>query len=203
MDKDIYAKIRNFYRYVFSSITPILVKEEIHSNFFSFAVFGLTVLFAVLVMVDNTLQASFVALLIAACDILGSLVADGLKAKSTKEALVDSIVDRFSEIIFYTSAVVMLLQADKDLYATFVYLALIGSLITSFIVVRSKDFGITSEWGFIKRSERFLLMAIGLAFGKTGLGVAAFIVAVLANYTVVLLMWKIWLKKDNEGRKVS
>ena len=195
MDKEIYAKIRKFYKYVFSFITPILVKEEIHTNFFSFAVFGLTLLFAVLMMVDNTLQASFVALLIAACDILGSLVADGLKAKSTKEALVDSIVDRFSEIIFYTSAVVMLLQADQDLYATFVYLALIGSLMTSFIILRSKDFGVISEWGFIKRPERFLLIALGLLFGKTGLGIAAFIVAVLANYTVVLLMWKIWLKK--------
>jgi phosphatidylglycerophosphate synthase len=195
MDKKIYSKIRAFYKYIFSSITPILVKEEIHTNFFSFAVFGLTLLFAVLMMVDNTLQASFAALLIAACDILGSLVADELKAKTTKEALIDSIVDRFSEVIFYTSAVVMLIQAGEDLYATFVYIAMIGSLMTSFVILRSKDFGISSEWGFIKRSERFLLVAIGLFFGKTGLAVSAFIIAVLANYTVVLLMCRIWLKK--------
>ena len=196
MDKKIYVKIQQFYKYVFSSITPILVKEEIHTNFFSFAVFGLTLLFAFLMMADNPLQAGFAALIIASCDILGSQVAEALKAKTTKQALIDSIVDRFSEIIFYTSAVVMLLQANSDLYATFVYLAMIGSLMTSFIMIRSKDFGISVEWGFIKKSERFLLVALGLFFGKTGLAVAAFIVAVMANYTVVRLMWDIWFKKE-------
>jgi len=196
MDKKVYVKIQQFYKYVFSSITPILVKEEIHTNFFSFVVFGLTLLFAFLMMADNPLQAGFTAILIASCDILGSQVADSLKAKTTKQALIDSIVDRFSEIIFYTSAVVMLLQASKDLYATFVYLAMIGSLMTSFIMTRAKDFGIYVEWGFIKKSERFLLIALGLFFGKTGLAVAAFIVAVMSNYTVVRLMWDIWLKKE-------
>lgn len=196
MDKKIYAKIQKFYKYVFSSITPILVKEEIHTNFFSFAVFGLTLLFAFLMMADNPLQAGFTALLIASCDILGAQVADALKAKTTKQALIDSIVDRFSEIIFYTSAVVMLLQANNDLYATFVYLAMIGSLMTSFIITRSKDFGINVEWGFIKKAERFLLIALGLFFGKTGLAVAAFIVAGFANYTAAKLMWDIWLKKE-------
>jgi phosphatidylglycerophosphate synthase len=142
------------------------------------------------------LQAGFAALLIAACNILGAQVAEGLKAKTTKQVLVDSIVDRFSEIIFYTSAVVMLLQADRDLYATFVYLALVGSLMTSFIMVRSKDLGIKVEWGFIKKAERFLFIALGLFFGKTGLAVAAFIVAALTNYTVIKLMWDIWLKKE-------
>ena len=196
MDKKTYAKLQQFYKYVFSFITPILVKEEIHTNFFSFAVFGLTLLFAFLMMADNPLQAGFVALLIASCDILGSQVAEALKAKTTKQALIDSIVDRFSEIIFYTSAVVMLLQADKDLYAMFVYLAMIGSLMTSFIMIRSKGFGIPVEWGFIKKSERFLLIALGLFFGKTGLAVAAFIVAIMANYTTVRLMCDIWLKKE-------
>ena len=196
MDKKIYAKIQQFYKYVFSSITPILVKEEIHPNFFSFAVFGLTLLFAFLMMADNPLQAGFVALLIACCDIIGAQVTEALKAKTAKQALIDSIVDKFSEIIFYTSAVVMLLQANSDLYATFVYLAMIGSLMTSFIVIRSKGFVNTVEWGFIKKSERFLLIALGLFFGKTGLAVAAFIVALMSNYTAVRLMWDIWLKKE-------
>jgi len=105
-------------------------------------------------------------------------------------------VNRFSEIIFYTSAVVMLLQANEDLYATFVYLAMIGSLMSSFIITRGKDLGAMSAWGFIKRQERFLLIALGLFFGKTGLAVAAFIVAGLANYTAVKLMWDIWLKQE-------
>lgn len=195
MDKQIYSKIQQFYKYVFSSITPILVKEEIHTNFFSFAVFGLTLLFAFLMMADNPVQAGFVAILIVSCDILGAQVAEALKAKTTKQALIDSIVDRFSEIIFYTSVVVMLLQADKDLYATFVYLAMIGSLMIGFIITRSKDFGISVEWSFIRKTERLLLIALGLFFGKTGLAVAALIVAVVSNYTVVKLMWGIWLKK--------
>ena len=196
MDKKIYAKIQEFYKYVFSFVTPILVKEEIHTNFFPFAVFVLTLLFAFLMMADNTLQAGFVSLLIASCDILGSQVSEQLKAKTIKQALVASIVDRFSEIIFYTSAVVMLLQANSDLYATFVYLAMIGSFMTSFITMRSKDFKINTEWGFIKRPERFLLIALGLFFGKTGLAIAAFIVAAMSNYTAVKLVWDIWLKKE-------
>lgn len=203
MDKKIHAKIQQFYKYVFSSITPILVKEKIHTNFFSFAVFGLTLLFAFLMMADNPRQAGFVALLIASCDILGSLVADELKAKFTKQALVDSIVDRFSEIIFYTSAVVMLIQADSDLYATFVYLAMIGSLMTSFIMLRSKDFGNFAEIGFIKKSERFLLIALGLFFGKTGLAIAALLVAIISNYTAVRLVWNIWFDKGKEGGDVA
>ena len=197
MDKKIYAKIKEFYRYIFSSITPILIKEELHTNFFSFSVFALTLLFAFLMMADNLFQAGFVALLIASCDILGSQVADGLKEKNTKSALIDSIVDRFSEIIFYTSAVVMFLQAEKALFATFIYFALIGSMLSSFIRIRAKQFGVDANWGFIQRPERIILIALGLFFGKIGLAVSGFIVAAFACYTVGHLMWKIWFIKED------
>lgn len=183
-----YIKLRGYYRYVFKWITPILVREEINVSFFPYANFALCIALVFFIITDNLFGAGFLSLIIAALDIIGSLVAEDLKIDNTKKDLRALILNKYAEIIFYTSIVVFFLQSEKAIYAVFAYLGLIGSAMIGFMNNR--------EEGLIQRQERTLLLSLGMFFGLHGLAFSSIIVAIASNVRAVQLISKIWLDKE-------
>ncbi len=194
MDKR-YQQIRSFYKTYLNNIVQILVKEGINPNLFSYTVLFLCFIFAFFMLAEGVRQAGAVALIIAVCDIMGSLVADDMGEKNKISGLLDSILDKYSEIIFYTAIIVTGLQIENTILALFAFLALIGASMTTFIINKAKQFDINIDWGFIRRPERILLLAFGMFFGFTGLTIASVIVALVANATALYFVWHICFSK--------
>ncbi|MEI6093614.1 MAG: hypothetical protein WCQ47_08060 [bacterium] len=186
MDKR-YLKVLDFYRSYLQNIIDILKKEGVRSIVFSFTMLFLSIIFAFFTLAEGIRQAGAVVLLMAICDIMATLL-------NTKK-LIESIIGKYTEVIFYTAVIVMSMQVEHTITAMFTFIAFIGVIMSSFIVSKAKEFDIDLDWGYIRRPERMFLMAIGMFFNFTGLMIASMLVAVAANAVAVHFVWNIWFDK--------
>jgi CDP-diacylglycerol--glycerol-3-phosphate 3-phosphatidyltransferase len=114
-------------------------------------------------------------------------LSDGLLArlgnKETKfGALLDSTIDRYSEIAVFVGLAIFY-RGEAALYG--VLLALVGSLMVSYLKARAEGLGFSCKSGMLQRPERLVILILGALIGANVLKWAIWLVAVLANITAV------------------
>lgn len=95
---------------------------------------------------------------------------DGVLARATGRvtsfgALLDSVVDRLSEVVVLVGLLVFYLQRSSTEGAVLVYLALAGSVMVSYLRARAEGLGIECKVGVMTRPERVATLGIGLVVG--------------------------------------
>ncbi len=121
--------------------------------------------------------------------IMGPLDAlDGTMARLRGEptdfgAFVDSVTDRYSELVIYGGLLYHYLSAGEPRMGLLVFLAAAGSVMVSYIRARAQSLGYEAKRGILTRVERFLVLIPSLILGFPRAGLA--IVAVLANITAI------------------
>ena len=109
-------------------------------------------------------------------------------------ALYDSVLDRYSELMTFFGICYYLSMKDYFLYALIAFVALIGSLMVSYVRARAEGLGIECKVGFMQRPERVVLTSLGALFCGVFKDITAFepililivplaFVAVFANIT--------------------
>ena len=98
---------------------------------------------------------------------------DGALARATGRvssfgALLDSVVDRMSEAVVLLGLLIFYLQSSPT-YSTegpvLVYLALVGSIMVSYLRARAEGLGIQCSVGIMTRPERVVTLGLGLVLG--------------------------------------
>ncbi len=115
-----------------------------------------------------------------ACIIVFSLfdMLDGQVARiggmaSTFGALYDSVLDRYCELLTVGSIAFYLVEAGYPAGALIAFLAMVGSVMVSYVRARAEGLGIECKVGFMQRPERVVVTSVGaLATGIVGLNVA-------------------------------
>lgn len=115
---------------------------------------------------------------------------------STFGALYDSVLDRYCELLTVGSIAFYLISTGYAVGALIAFLALIGSVMVSYVRARAEGLGIECKVGFMQRPERVVVTAVGaLAAGITGMSaddpadamiiliVAMTVIAIFANIT--------------------
>jgi CDP-diacylglycerol--glycerol-3-phosphate 3-phosphatidyltransferase len=93
-------------------------------------------------------------------DMLDGQVARLGNMKSTFGALYDSVLDRYSELIMYFGICYYLVGHHYFLSSIFAFIALIGSMMVSYVRARAEGLGIDCKGGLMQRPER--VITIGL-----------------------------------------
>ena len=93
-------------------------------------------------------------------DMLDGQVARLGNMKSTFGALYDSVVDRYSELIMFLGICYYLVGHHYLLSSIFAFIALIGSMMVSYVRARAEGLGIECKGGLMQRPER--VVTIGL-----------------------------------------
>ncbi|MCR8556213.1 CDP-alcohol phosphatidyltransferase family protein [Mucilaginibacter sp. BJC16-A38] len=93
-------------------------------------------------------------------DMLDGQVARLGNMKSTFGALYDSVLDRYSELIMFLGICYYLVGHHYFLSSIFAFIALIGSMMVSYVRARAEGLGIESKGGLMQRPER--VVTIGL-----------------------------------------
>ena len=113
--------------------------------------------------------------------------------QSTFGALWDSTLDRYSEL-FTLFGIQFYLLANQWIYSGIItFLAIIGSIMVSYVRARGEGLGIDVKVGFMQRPERVVVTAIGsivcgVCNSLWGLAVPMILIALLANITA---FWRI------------
>ncbi|MFO7623606.1 MAG: CDP-alcohol phosphatidyltransferase family protein [Anaerolineales bacterium] len=113
---------------------------------------------------------------------------DGTMARLRGEAsdfgaFVDSVTDRYSELVIFGGLLIYYLEQGSWLSSGLVYAAAAGSVLVSYVRARGQSLGYDTKTGILTRMERYLVLAPALVLNYPMVGV--WIIAILANLTAV------------------
>jgi CDP-diacylglycerol--glycerol-3-phosphate 3-phosphatidyltransferase len=98
-------------------------------------------------------------------------------------AFVDSVVDRYSELIIYSGLLAHYIHVDDSLMIILTFVATAGSFLVPYVRARAEGLGFEAKVGILTRMERFLILVPSLVLSIPWLGIG--IVALFANITAL------------------
>jgi CDP-diacylglycerol---glycerol-3-phosphate 3-phosphatidyltransferase len=98
-------------------------------------------------------------------------------------AFVDSVTDRYSELLIFGGMLVYYLLHDNLWMAVLTFAAAAGSVLVSYVRSRAESLGFQARVGLLTRMERYLVLAPSLVLGFPWFGIA--VIAVLGNATAL------------------
>ena len=119
---------------------------------------------------------------------------DGTMARLRGEAsdwgaYVDSVSDRYSELIIYGGLLHHYLTLGETIGGMLVFAAAAGSVLVSYVRARAEGLGYEAKIGLLTRAERYLVLAPALVFNQVFIGLG--ILAVFANFTALQRIWHV------------
>ncbi|MDB5126557.1 CDP-alcohol phosphatidyltransferase family protein [Mucilaginibacter sp.] len=93
-------------------------------------------------------------------DMLDGQVARLGNMKSVFGALYDSVLDRYSELIMFLGICYYLVAHHYFLSSIFAFIALIGSMMVSYVRARAEGLGVDSKGGLMQRPERVITIGV-------------------------------------------
>lgn len=98
-------------------------------------------------------------------------------------AFVDSVTDRYSELLIFGGLLIYYSLHDNLWMAILTFAAAAGSVLVSYVRSRAESLGFEAKVGLLTRMERYLVLAPSLVLGFPWLGVV--VIAVLGNATAL------------------
>jgi CDP-diacylglycerol---glycerol-3-phosphate 3-phosphatidyltransferase len=129
------------------------------------------------------------------CDLLDGPVARRQNRISLFGGFLDSILDRYADLILFLGLLVYYAQVNRFLYAVLAGAAMAGAVMVSYAKARAESLTGVSKVGFWDRPERLGLMIVGALANR--MDVALWILAIGPNITVIhriVHTWKLTTK---------
>jgi CDP-diacylglycerol--glycerol-3-phosphate 3-phosphatidyltransferase len=114
-------------------------------------------------------------------------------------AFVDSVSDRYSELIIYGGLLYHFLTRGDALGGLLVFGAAAGSVLVSYVKARAEGLGYEARVGLLTRAERYIVLAPSLVFNQLFIGLG--IIAVFANFTALQRIWHVRRQAHEKMKK--
>jgi CDP-diacylglycerol--glycerol-3-phosphate 3-phosphatidyltransferase len=182
---------RNIGSRITSPIVPFLGKIGITPDILTGIGCAINIAAAVLVGMNYLIIAGILTLVSGLFDILDGALARYINKTTKFGALLDSTLDRVSEAAIFFGLAVLYLIAGNLLMLSLVMAALILSFLISYIRARAEGLGINCEVGFFTRTERVILMALGLIFSFLSPYVMMAVLAILVVFGLITVIQRL------------
>ena len=123
-------------------------------------------------------------------DILDGALARYSNKSTVFGALLDSTFDRLSEGLLFLGLVILYLNGGHSLEIVLIVVVLVCSFLISYIRARSEGLGIECKTGLFTRTERVILLALGLLLNQ--ILIALILLAVFTVVTVIQRLIHVW-----------
>ena len=179
-----------------------MIKVGITPNTITITGFIINILVAILVIYSAIYQpnnlsligfAGAMVLFAGLFDMMDGRVARVGEMQSSFGALLDSTLDRYSELITLFSLQFYFILHGWIWNSIVTFLAIIGSIMVSYVRARGEGLGIDVKVGFMQRPERVVVSAVGMILcwvcnSLWALAIPLMLIALLANITA---FWRI------------
>lgn len=175
-------------------IARLLSRTPLTPNTITWLGFGITVVAGALVVTEHLLAAGIVVLVAGFFDMLDGALARLTERVTRFGAILDSTLDRLSEAVPLLSLLVVFVRGQDFAESILVGVALLGSLMVSYIRARMEGLGIECKAGLFTRPERVIVMALGLLLSRFdyALLTALAVITFFSCFTVVERMVYAW-----------
>lgn len=216
-NNSLWDKVKKGAYNVLDPIINLLIKTGITPNGITIIGFLITIVSTVILIVGAELGVrgdtkyitwfGIILLLAGVFDMLDGQLARKTNRMTKFGALFDSVIDRYSEMLMFFGITYYLVSYHYFLSGVFAFIAMIGSIMVSYVRARAEGLGVDCKVGIMQRPERVLTIGIsailyGVISSFTGtfkitpdwspiplfenisiFTIPIFILAVLTNYT--------------------
>ena len=144
-----------------SLVAGKLVSIGVTANMITLIGFCVNVLAAFFLATGRLVLAGVLILLGGAFDMLDGAAARAAPKSSASGALLDSVMDRYSEGAVFLGALIYFYTSSNFYGVVLVFAAMIGSILVSYVRARAEGLRIECKVGFMQRPERIAILAFG------------------------------------------
>jgi CDP-diacylglycerol---glycerol-3-phosphate 3-phosphatidyltransferase len=189
--------VKDGFIHLLQPVVNSFVKHQLNPNLLSSLSLIISLVAAIFYARGVIFVAGIFLLLGGIFDMVDGSVARASNRVTRFGALLDSTLDRYSEIfVFFGMGIyfVNTYEATTEgiLLIMAVFSAIAGSVMVSYVRARAEGLGFECKVGVMQRPERVVLLGLGSLIGESALIIAVVIVAVLANLTAVQRIYHIW-----------
>ena len=172
----------------------LLAKTPITPSAITWFGFLLAISAAALITTGHLFAAGFVVLVAGFFDILDGALARRTNRTTHFGAVLDSTLDRLAEGVLLVGILVLYAREQSVAEILLVGVALVGSLLVSYIRARTEALGLECQVGLFTRTERVIVLALGLLLSQIAyaLVIALAIIAVFSFITVGQRLFYVW-----------
>ena len=191
------AKVRHTLAQRISKVpVALLAKTGLSPNALTLFGFAVTLAVAWVLSTGRFFSGGLLVLFSGAFDFLDGALARATGRSTKFGAFLDSTLDRFSDAALFLGLLAYYASQGSH-YQEIILIgaALTGSLVTSYTRARAEGLGLKDEVGVFTRTERIILLAIGLIIGhwhSDAMTVVLWIIAVLSNLTALQRIYHVW-----------
>ena len=192
---------RRIFRGVLEPTAAALVRLGLHPNAMTLAGLAGNAAGALALAYGQMTLGGVLILLAGPLDALDGTMARQLGQPTRFGGFVDSITDRWSEMLIFLGLLYWYLQRGDTLACVLVFAATMGSVMVSYTKARAEALGFDCNVGLLTRMERYLVLAPALLFNQPW--VALWLMAVLANVTALQRAWHVRgqaLRRSTDGK---
>ena len=144
---------------------------------------GVSLLAATAFCTGRTRGAGVLLILAGLCDFFDGALARASGQVSAFGAFLDSVIDRYSDLVVLLGIVVLFAQMPHARGAIVAMAGLIGSMMVSYTKARAESIGVRCTVGMMERPERMICLIAGALLDQ--LEPALWVLAVLSNLTAI------------------
>lgn len=191
------TRFANTFRDRISGLGKVVARTHITPNALTFIGLVLNGVVAVVIASGNLVLGGVLLLVSGFWDALDGAVARATGKTSPFGAFLDSTFDRYSDAVVLGGVLVYFTLNDGGTTPILLtYIAIVGSLIVSYIRAKAELVGIQGNVGFAQRLERVIILAVALIFSRPEWGM--WVLAILTQFTAAHRLFHVWkaMKSD-------
>lgn len=190
-----YGSIKEKSRVLLKPFIYLYLKSGLHPNVLTILGFTLSALTAYFYRMGFFFHAAIGLLLSGICDAIDGEVARKSGKVTRFGAFLDSVIDRYSEIIIFLGLFIYYLKSSV---AVLVILGLAGSLMVSYVRARAEGLGQECKGGLLLRPERFVILFVGSLFGAEVFVYFLIVLVILSNFTAFYRIYYTWRRISSD-----
>ena len=175
---------------ILKGLVRLLTLTRIHPNVFTCVGLFINGAGAWLFAQGEFTKAGIVVLLGAVFDLVDGPVARHSNRVTRFGGFLDSVIDRYSDLILLMGMLVWYARIDRFSYIVLTAAAMTGSVLISYARARAENEIPKCKVGFLERPERIVLIIIGSLADR--MAAVLWVIAVLANWTVIQRILFTW-----------
>ena len=152
--------------YLTQPIVKLLARTPLTPNMVTWLGFCITVGATALIVTDHLFAAGWVVLFAGFFDMLDGALARLTDRVTRFGTVLDATLDRLSEAILLLGLLVIFSREQQVTESLLTGIALLGSLMVSYLRARIESLGIECREGLFTRPERVIILALGLLLSQ-------------------------------------
>ncbi len=182
-------KMRLGFRWLLNPIVAFLNRLGLRPNTVTLIGLAGTAVSAVLIVLGQLSWAGWLLLIMGPVDALDGALARLRNEASAWGAFVDSVTDRYSELLVFLGLLIYFLMHQNPSAVILAYLAAAGSVLVSYVKARADASKLDANVGLLTRAERYIVLVPCLVFRQPLAGLL--IIAIFANFTALQRIFRV------------